>query len=120
MPLDVVGGPSGAAAAPVDWPANTVEHIFDCDDDECVAEFDKCGGGYNVSSLCCDPQMECVMKNWYFAQCLDEERAGTRGISPLQFYAHAMQTPCHSLCMTFDCCMSAHAFRCIRSVVLCP
>lgn len=49
---------------------------MDCEDDSCGLLHDKCGGGFNTSTPCCDPELSCVVKNWYYAQCLSEEHAG--------------------------------------------
>jgi hypothetical protein len=57
----------------------------DCEDDMCMELFDKCGGtDYNVSTPCCDEAHSCVVKNYFFAQCLTEERAGTVQAAHLQ------------------------------------
>jgi hypothetical protein len=77
MPEDVLGGP-------MDDPEASRKLLemdgsyggMDCDDDNCGVLFDKCGGGFNTSTPCCDPELSCVVKNWYYAQCLTEERAG--------------------------------------------
>ena len=54
----------------------------DCEDDSCMDIFAKCGGSFfNVSTSCCDPAASCVVKNYFYAQCLTEEKAGTIPIS---------------------------------------
>lgn len=56
---------------------------LDCEDDTCMALFDKCGGSFfNVSTSCCDPAESCVVKNFFYAQCLTEDKAGTTHITP--------------------------------------
>jgi hypothetical protein len=83
MPDDVVNGP-------MDKPSRRLQNMdesnesyknmgsygdMDCEDDICGALFDQCGGEYNISTPCCDPEHSCVVKNWFYAQCLTEERA---------------------------------------------
>jgi hypothetical protein len=71
MPIDVLGSPYSAIA-----PHEAQVDVMDCADDECTEQFEKCGGEFNQSTLCCDPATECVIKNWYYAQCLPKDRAG--------------------------------------------
>ena len=78
MPLDVAGGALDAAERP------TAPEERTCKDNQCVGTFEKCGGGYNTSSLCCDPAAECVVKNWFYAQCLPDSHQSA-GASSLIF-----------------------------------
>lgn len=74
MPEDVLDGPmdmpEGRKLLDMDG-----GYGIDCDDDSCGLLHDKCGGGYNTSTPCCDPELSCVVKHWYYAQCLSEELA---------------------------------------------
>lgn len=84
MPLDVAGGPGDGMEQ------QAVPDEFSCEDDTCMYKFEQCGGGYNTSSLCCDPETECVVKNWFYAQCLPETLAGATP-APLPYAS----TVCH-------------------------
>lgn len=75
MPEDVIGGPMDAPESRKLLDMDGSYGGVDCDDDSCGDLFDKCGGGYNTSTACCDPELSCVVKNWFYAQCLSEERA---------------------------------------------
>ena len=76
MPEDVIGGPLDVPESRKLLDSDGGYGDMDCDDDSCGLLFDKCGGGYNTSTPCCDPELSCVVKNWFYAQCLTEERAG--------------------------------------------
>jgi hypothetical protein len=39
----------------------------------CVEEFEQCGGNNMTTTSCCDGR--CVVKNFFYAQCLTRERA---------------------------------------------
>lgn len=75
MPEDVMGGPMDVPESRKLLDTDGGYGDMDCDDDSCGLLFDKCGGGYNTSTPCCDPELSCVVKNWFYAQCLTEERA---------------------------------------------
>lgn len=47
---------------------------MDCDQDICVDAFDQCAGGYNMSTACCDPAMQCTIKNWCGFSCPFENK----------------------------------------------
>lgn len=48
----------------------------DCEDDTCEATFEKCGGTFFNSSVpCCEDNAMCVVKNYFYAQCLTAEAA---------------------------------------------
>lgn len=52
--------------------------LLELDDESgtCIASFEKCGGSsFSVSGSCCE-ESRCVVKNFWFAQCLTEEWAG--------------------------------------------
>lgn len=47
-----------------------------CEDDACAPIFEKCGGTFfNTSVACCDENTMCVVKNYFYAQCLTAEEA---------------------------------------------
>ena len=47
-----------------------------CEDDSCVDTFEKCGGTwFNSSVSCCEDNAMCVVKNYFYAQCLTAEDA---------------------------------------------
>ena len=77
MPEDVIGGPMDLPESRKLLDATDGGYGgMDCEDDSCGLLHDKCGGGYNTSTACCDPELSCVVKNWFYAQCLTEEHAG--------------------------------------------
>jgi hypothetical protein len=39
----------------------------------CVEEFEQCGGNNMTTTSCCDGR--CVVKNYFYAQCLTSKRA---------------------------------------------
>jgi hypothetical protein len=84
MPEDVKGGPMDMPGMTRKLQESGGYGSVDCEDDECGELFDKCGGGYNISTPCCDPDTACVIKNWFYAQCLTEEKAGVLTVSPAQ------------------------------------
>jgi hypothetical protein len=48
----------------------------ECEDDTCVEMFEKCGGNdFNVSVPCCEENTMCVVKNYFYAQCLTASAA---------------------------------------------
>lgn len=75
MPTDAPGGPDfwSWEEDEEDMPSRRLSQAMetDCEDDDCVGKFDKCGGtGFNVSLPCCDDGVECIAKNYWYAQCL--------------------------------------------------
>lgn len=91
MPRDVAGGPlDSTAAAPV--PEESGKDT-DCDG-ECMGVFEQCGGGYNTSAVCCDPEADCVIKNWFYAQCLTKSyRAGAASSFSRRFLLRCLDRP---------------------------
>jgi Fungal cellulose binding domain len=47
----------------------------DCMADTCGAEFEKCAGTNMTGSTCCEIGLHCVVKNYFYAQCLTMEHA---------------------------------------------
>jgi hypothetical protein len=49
-----------------------------CEDGSCVDTFEKCGGTFfNTSVPCCEEEAKCIVKNYFYAQCLTSEKAET-------------------------------------------
>jgi hypothetical protein len=51
---------------------NNVQVAIDCERDMCVEKFEQCGGNNMTTTSCCDGR--CVVKNFFYAQCLTTER----------------------------------------------
>jgi hypothetical protein len=43
--------------------------------DACLGPYFQCGGGNLAVTACCEPGLECIQKNGFYAQCLMPERA---------------------------------------------
>lgn len=62
MPADTLMGPADTSRRRLQDAGSYGD--TDCDDDMCVDAFEKCAGGYNETVACCDPAMQCTIKNW--------------------------------------------------------
>ena len=62
MPEDTLKGPATSSRRLLQ--AGTYGDM-DCDENICVDAFDQCAGGYNYTKGCCDPALQCTIKNWY-------------------------------------------------------
>jgi hypothetical protein len=55
----------------------TQDSTWECADEVYGVKFDKCAGTNMTGSIPCEDGLHCVVKNFFYAQCITKDRAGT-------------------------------------------